>query len=216
MNILITGGNGNLGQTVVPQLLQNGMNVHLAVREPAQDSQPNSRQYTVNLMDEAESGKWVHEVWNQSGQLSGGVFLAGGYTPGSLESTSMKDITKMIELNVGTFFHTAKALLSYFRQTKNGHLILIGAATAMDPGSSIQHVAYSLSKQALFNLSAMINADVTNGTTAHILLPSTLDTPLNRSQMPDADFSTWTQPADIARVIAAILKGTDDRTVIQF
>lgn len=216
MHVLITGGHGNLGQSVVPKLLQSGMHVHLAVREPVPDTQPNSRQYTVNLMDEVESGKWVHEVWNQTGQVSGAVFLAGGYTSGNLENTSMKDISKMIELNVGTFFHAAKALIPYFRQAGQGHLILIGAAAAMDPVSSFHHIAYSLSKQTLFNLCTMINADSTNGTTAHILLPSTLDTPLNRSQMPDADFSAWTQPADIAQVIASILQGEDDRKVIQF
>ena len=33
------------------------------------------------------------------------------------------------------------------------------------------------------------------------MLPSTIDTPANRASQPDADFSKWTDPAEIARVV---------------
>lgn len=33
------------------------------------------------------------------------------------------------------------------------------------------------------------------------ILPTTLDTPNNRTQMPDADFDDWTKPMDIAKEI---------------
>ncbi len=34
-----------------------------------------------------------------------------------------------------------------------------------------------------------------------VLVPSTIDTPPNRKAMPEADFSTWVQPEQIADVI---------------
>ena len=34
------------------------------------------------------------------------------------------------------------------------------------------------------------------------VIPGTIDTPANRAGMPDADFSRWVAPEDIARVIA--------------
>ena len=33
------------------------------------------------------------------------------------------------------------------------------------------------------------------------VLPSVIDTPANRDSMPDADWSKWVPPAEIARVI---------------
>ena len=33
------------------------------------------------------------------------------------------------------------------------------------------------------------------------MLPSVIDTPANRAAMPDADFSKWVPPAEIAKVI---------------
>jgi NAD(P)-dependent dehydrogenase (short-subunit alcohol dehydrogenase family) len=37
--------------------------------------------------------------------------------------------------------------------------------------------------------------------TVNAVLPSILDTPVNRADMPKADFSTWVAPADLAAVI---------------
>ena len=36
----------------------------------------------------------------------------------------------------------------------------------------------------------------------HAVVPTTIDTPANRTGMPDADFSTWSRPSEIAKVVA--------------
>ena len=43
------------------------------------------------------------------------------------------------------------------------------------------------------------------------VLPSVIDTPFNRSSMPDADFDTWVAPEEIARVIRFLC--SDDASV---
>jgi NAD(P)-dependent dehydrogenase (short-subunit alcohol dehydrogenase family) len=37
--------------------------------------------------------------------------------------------------------------------------------------------------------------------TVNALLPTIIDTPVNRKDMPDADFSEWVQPAAVADVV---------------
>jgi hypothetical protein len=37
---------------------------------------------------------------------------------------------------------------------------------------------------------------------ASVIVPSTIDTPQNRTSMPDADFSKWVKPEAIAEVIS--------------
>ena len=39
------------------------------------------------------------------------------------------------------------------------------------------------------------------GVTVNAILPGTIDTPRNRADMPNADFSRWVPPAAIAEVI---------------
>jgi NAD(P)-dependent dehydrogenase (short-subunit alcohol dehydrogenase family) len=39
------------------------------------------------------------------------------------------------------------------------------------------------------------------GVTVNAVLPSTIDTPANRADMPDADFSRWVAPGDLAAAI---------------
>ena len=59
--------------------------------------------------------------------------------------------------------------------------------------------AYSASKAAMVSLIKTVaaeNKDV--GLTANVILPGTIDTPANRTAMPNADFSHWVKPANIA------------------
>jgi NAD(P)-dependent dehydrogenase (short-subunit alcohol dehydrogenase family) len=40
------------------------------------------------------------------------------------------------------------------------------------------------------------------GIRVNCVMPSVLDTPVNRADMPDADFTRWVAPAQLAAVIA--------------
>jgi NAD(P)-dependent dehydrogenase (short-subunit alcohol dehydrogenase family) len=46
-----------------------------------------------------------------------------------------------------------------------------------------------------------------DGVRCNVILPSVIDTPANRSAMPDADHERWVKPAQIAGVIAHLLAG---------
>jgi NAD(P)-dependent dehydrogenase (short-subunit alcohol dehydrogenase family) len=46
-----------------------------------------------------------------------------------------------------------------------------------------------------------------DGVRINAVLPSIIDTPLNRASMPDADFDTWVRPDQIARVIRFLCSG---------
>jgi len=50
------------------------------------------------------------------------------------------------------------------------------------------------------------------GVRVNSILPSIIDTKANREAMPDADFSKWPKPEEIARVILFLC--SDDATVV--
>ncbi|WAC14632.1 SDR family NAD(P)-dependent oxidoreductase [Dyadobacter pollutisoli] len=216
-NILMTGGTGNLGKSVVETLSAAGYHLHLSVREINEPGTDKISYYQTDLESPGQSENLVKSVLDTENDILAGVFLAGGFVPGGLEKTGWDDISKMISLNFATAFNTAQSLLAHFRQKGAGKLIFVGAKAAMDSGSAINNVAYSLSKQLLFNFSEMVNeSENKNGITSHILLPGTLDTALNRGFMPDADFSKWTSTIAIAETISDIIGGQEIRSVISF
>jgi NAD(P)-dependent dehydrogenase (short-subunit alcohol dehydrogenase family) len=86
-----------------------------------------------------------------------------------------------------------------------GRLVFIGARPALNPDQGKGLVAYALSKSLLFKLADFINEDskLTN-VVASMVVPSTIDTPGNRSAMPDADPALWVRPEQIAEVLEFI------------
>ena len=75
----------------------------------------------------------------------------------------------------------------------------IGAAAAMGPTPGMP--AYGLTKAATHHLLSSLSAEdggLPSGSSANALMPQTIDTKSNREAMPDADYSEWVKPEDIA------------------
>ena len=216
-NVLVTGGLGNLGKSVVDALSTNEYRLHLAVRDIMEDTTNGVQYYTTDLTNENQCELLINKIMQTSPSIDAAVFLAGGFVGGSLEETSIDDINKMILLNFTTAFHCVKNLIEQYKKQGAGIIIFIGANAAMNANRAKNNLAYSLSKQLLFNYVTLINAAENHaGITAHILLPNALDTELNRKMMPNADFSKWTSVVKIAETIKNIVERNELKTVIEF
>jgi len=93
-----------------------------------------------------------------------------------------------------------RAALPLIRKSGSGCIVGIGSRAAVEPGAKVG--AYSASKAAMVSLVRTVaeeNKDV--GITANVILPGTIDTPANRKEMPDADFTKWVQPAKLAALV---------------
>jgi NAD(P)-dependent dehydrogenase (short-subunit alcohol dehydrogenase family) len=160
----------------------------------------------VNLTDEAETQQYVEEITQQYPGICAAVLLVGGYASGNISDTDAAAIDKQIALNFKTAYFVVRPLLAHFEKTGGGQFILVGARPALDAQAGKNNVAYSLGKSLVFHLAELINAaGKGKHITATVLVPSTIDTPLNRSSMPDADFSKWIKASDIAENIAFVL-----------
>lgn len=216
-NLLITGATGNLGKTILAALeKEEGFHINITCREEVPGTE-HLKAFHVDLMNETAAADLVQEIMETQGQLDAVIFLTGAYVSGDITQSTSSDLQKMMGVNVITAHNIARSLMQWNRQhPKPLQLIFIGAKAAMDNHSAIHHVAYALSKKMLFEYCNLINqSEHKNGTLAHILLPGTLDTAFNREAMPEADFSQWTKPADIAACLLKILSGEERNTVIQ-
>jgi len=83
-----------------------------------------------------------------------------------------------------------------------GRIFMVGSRPGLDMRNSKGMVAYGLSKSLIFRLAELMN-DEAKGTdvVVSVIAPSTIDTPQNRKSMPDADYSKWVDPDEIAHII---------------
>jgi len=201
--IVITGAAGTLGAAVVEKFKREGYYVIALVRPEANEqSEEADVTYDVDVTDEQSVIDFVNEYEDQFGELEAIALIVGGYTSGNMESTSQQDLSRMIQLNFFSAFTLAKAFLPLMKKQHRGTFLFVGARPALEPAEAKSAVAYSLSKQLVGSLSEIIAEEV-KGTAirTHVFVPSILDSPSNQVAMPEADFSKWVTPADIAEAM---------------
>jgi short-subunit dehydrogenase len=216
-NILITGASGNLGRTIVAAFEQaDEYHINIISREEVQGSN-HLKAFHVDLLDEVSAALLVEEIIETQHHIDAVIFLTGGYVAGDITANSAADIQKMISVNVATAHNIASPLININRHQKRKlSLVFIGAKAAMELSSAINNIAYALSKKTLYHYVSLINESENKaGTSAYILLPGTLDTSFNRNAMPNADFTVWTKPGDIASYIRKIVDGVQTENVIE-
>lgn len=200
---LVTGANGGLGSHVTKALLDAGA-VVVGVSRKIQPSEFDSASFIAlpaQISTAAGAKSMVDSLVARLGRLDVVVHTVGGFAGGqSLAETDDATFQRMLDSNLNSTFYLLRAVLPTMRKTGNGRIVAIGSRAALEPGPRVG--AYSASKAAMVSLIktvALENKDV--GITANVILPATIDTPANRTAMPNADYSKWVQPASIAALI---------------
>lgn len=202
--VIVTGANGNLGEAVVKKFIDNGYHVIGTVRhkqEPKTGNE-NTEEAVLDLLKEEDCRIFVDEVIAKNKTIDVAVLTAGGFTMGDMANTKTSDIYKQYQLNFETAYNIAKPLFMQMMKQNNGRIFLIGSRAGLDTKKGKGVVAYALSKSLLFRLAELMNAETKDkNVVVSVIVPGTIDTPPNRESMPDADFSTWVSPSEIAEVI---------------
>ena len=110
----------------------------------------------------------------------------------------------MFKINLKTAVVSCQAALPYLIKSGGGRIVNIGAMASGKATTGMG--AYAASKAGVARLTEAL-ADELKGqhVTVNAILPSILDTPRNRLDMPQADFSRWVKPAEAAEVIAFLV-----------
>jgi NAD(P)-dependent dehydrogenase (short-subunit alcohol dehydrogenase family) len=204
--IIITGANGNLGSAVTKFFLEKSYTLIATVEnEEAKKQMPphdNLQVEAVNLENETEAALFVQNIINAHGNIDAALMLVGGFTAGNIENTKTGDIKKQIALNFETAYNIVHPLYKRMLQNGYGRLVFIGARPALQAVDGKNLVAYALSKSLLFKLAEFINKDAKGkNITATVVVPSTIDTAINRKNMPDADPNNWVKAEDLAEIL---------------
>ena len=207
--VIITGANGNLGTATVKKFLDEGYSV---IAVDAKDEHlefakgnKNFERHAVDLTNESETENFVKSVIANRCKIDAALMIVGGFAMGNVSATAGSDIQKQFSLNFETAYFLARPLLKHMQQNEYGRLVFIGARPAINPAQGKDMIAYALSKSLLFKLADFINEENKGkNIVASVVVPSTIDTAINRKSMPDADPENWVKPEQLAEVLEFI------------
>ncbi len=203
--VVVTGAGGVLGRATVSHLQACGARVagleHAAVGRGSADA------LSFGGLDLAETGVAagaLAAVANVTGRIDGLINVAGAFEYELIDGGGLDTWDALYRINVRTAVACCQAVLPYFTQAGAGRIVNIGALGAHRAGVGMG--AYAASKAAVARLTEALADELKNrGVTVNALLPSVIDTPRNRTDMPEADFSRWVRPAEVAAIIAFLL-----------
>ena len=204
--VIITGAAGNLGTAVTREFLDKGYRVVAVVsNERERNEMPSHTDLDVeqvNLTDEKLTGELVQRCIGKYQRIDAAMLLVGGFKMGDLAQTAGIDIREQISLNFETAYYVTRPLFSHLIANKRGSLIFIGARPAIQPAQGKAMIAYSLSKSLLFKLAEFLNEAARGlNVSVSVVVPSTLDTALNRKSMPDSNPADWVKPSEVAETL---------------
>lgn len=210
--VAITGAAGNLGAACARLFSEQGARCALIDRSPDRVGAmfPGwEGRHTllggVDLLDEGSVAAAAQATLAKLGRIDALVHTAGGFAWGpKVHESAAGDWAKMMALNLTTTVHAVRAFVPPMAARKSGRVVAIGARPALQAGAMFG--PYAASKAAVLRLIEALAAELRDdGVTANAILPSTIDTPQNRKDMPKADPAKWVTPEQIARTIAFLI-----------
>jgi NAD(P)-dependent dehydrogenase (short-subunit alcohol dehydrogenase family) len=204
--VLIGGAAGNLGKSVSAAFRKAGAflaltDIHAGLLSEIYGDAGRVRIIESDLAMPDDAVHMIEQVLQAYGKIDVFISLTGGFSMGyPLHESSPESWEFMMKLNVATLFNVCHAVVPHMRDRGFGKIVTVGARAALS-GRALMG-AYTASKAAVIRMTeALSEENKRYGINVNCVLPSIIDTPQNRRDMPDADFSTWVSPDSLADVI---------------
>ena len=205
--IVVTGGFGALGRAVAEAAAGRGGKVaalDVAPQPPAGLAErlgPNALLLGgVDLSTAEGAVKAIGAVKAQFRRIDALINIAGGFKWRPIETGDAATWEFLFALNLKTALNASKAALPHLIESGAGRIVNVGAQSAVKAAAGMG--PYAASKAAVHTLTESLADEFkTRGVTVNAVLPSIIDTPANRADMPKANFDHWVKPADLASVI---------------
>jgi NAD(P)-dependent dehydrogenase (short-subunit alcohol dehydrogenase family) len=202
---VVTGASGALGSAVCTAFSEAGATVAAVDVVPPDDEDAlldpdqNVDFYEADLTDEADVDGLVESVVADHGRVDVLANVAGTWRGGQpIEETPVDQFDMLMDVNLKTMFLASRGFLPHLQET-GGAVVSVSARASLSGGTG--DGPYRASKAGVRLLTETIAEENKGTVRANAVMPSVLDTPMNRDMMPDADFDAWVTPADVAQVV---------------
>jgi NAD(P)-dependent dehydrogenase (short-subunit alcohol dehydrogenase family) len=207
--VVITGAFGALGEATALVAAEQGARLALIERSSRPRTGPKDARLLlgVELTDEAQASAAIRAAHEQLQGLDVLINIAGAFRWQTVADGDPAGWDQMFAVNLKTALHASRAAIPFLRQSKQGRIINVGATAALKAGTGMG--AYAASKAAVHRLTESLAEELKqDNVTVNAVLPSTIDTPTNRADMPKADFTKWVTPRALAEVILFLASDT--------
>lgn len=204
--VVITGATGNVGGALVQ---------HLRGKLPLALLGPDLSKLALRMADEARvaliGGVDVNDAQSvqagvdkaraQLGPVRALVHTVGAWAGGTeVAAQGLDGVRDMLAVNFLSAVHLVKAVLPDVVNSEHGRIVLFGSADALRGRAG--SAAYAASKAALLRFAEALSEEVApRGVGVRVMLPTTIDTPSNRSAMPNGSFSDWVSLTEVANAV---------------
>lgn len=204
--VVITGGFGVLGRAAAEEALAQGARVALIdyAAAPADLNKDILAFAGVDLTDAAAATRTMNAVADKAGAIDALLNIAGGFIWKRFLEAEPADWDRMRAINLTTNAHATKAALPHLTEAK-GAIVNVGANGAVRAGAGMG--PYASAKSGVHRLTESLAEELKGKVRVNAVLPSILDTPQNRADMPAADPATWVQPRELAKVMLFLASG---------
>lgn len=213
--VVITGAGGVLGSTVARIAAERGAVVAMVDAQAIPEDRgavggAHMRLGGVDLTDFAAAQRAMQSVRAQLGRLDALFNIAGGFRWQTLADGDVDVWDALYRINVKTAVNASKAALPFLVEHGRGRIVNVAALGAVKAAAGMG--AYAASKAGVLKLTESLAEELKGKVTVNAVLPSIIDTPANRKDMPDADYSKWVTPEALAAVM--LFLGSDEASAV--
>ena len=206
--VLLAGAAGTLGLAAAKVFAQEGAQLVLLDRTPVSEAAlaalapAHCLFIALDLFDASKVGNTVEQAIARFGRIDVLCNLTGGFAMGdAVHETSDSTWDFLHDINVRTLRNTARAVVPHMLRQGGGKIVNVGAYSAQRGVAGMG--AYTAAKSEVLRITEAMSAELRmKNINVNCVLPTILDTPQNRADMPDSDPQRWVHPHDLAKVIA--------------
>lgn len=204
-NFLITGASGPLGREVLEKFLKKHrvFATHHRSEPTDLESHENLHWVDMDVADPRSVHLGLQSLTTKFGPVDGLLHCAGGFRFAKIDETSDEDMEFLLHANLKSAMVLVREVLPSMKEKNFGRIVMVGAQSAVNPGAGIS--VFAATKAGLHAFVASV-ADEVRPFNINItaVLPTIIDTPINRRDMPQANFNQWVKASEIADVMLTL------------
>jgi len=203
---VVTGAGGALGSAIATAFADAGATVAAVdiVEPDSEDFLLDPERdpidvYQGDFTNESDVESVFESIVADHGGIDYLANVAGTWRGGTpIDETEEATFEFLMNVNLKTMFLASKHAIPHLRE-REGAIVSVSARSSLEGGEG--DGIYRASKAGVRLLTETIAEENLGDVRANAVMPSVIDTPMNREMMPDSDHESWVEPADIADVV---------------